>query len=40
MILPNAAIIKKMIASLGSPKKADEDGALVSIATTTLLSWL
>jgi hypothetical protein len=32
MILPNEAIIKKIIARPGSLKRVDEDGTLISIA--------
>ena len=38
MILPNAAIIKKMTASLGGPKMVDEDGTLISIAAPRIMA--
>jgi hypothetical protein len=38
MILPNEAIIKKMIASLGGPKMVGEDGTLFSIAAPRIMA--
>jgi hypothetical protein len=38
MILPNAAILKKIIASPGSPKMLNEDGTLFSIAAPRIMA--